>query len=111
MVYTKEAETADQYIEKTVHEMERKYSVTVATSDALEQVIILGQGARRLSAKGLKEEVESVNVEIRSNYLEQQKGSKNYLFQEASKELAEFMEEVRLGRKKMDQFPKKEIKK
>lgn len=111
VVYTKEAETADQYIEKTVHEMERKYSVTVATSDALEQVIILGQGARRLSAKGLKEEVESVNVEIRSNYLEQQKGSKNYLFQEASKELAEFMEEVRLGRKKMDQFPKKEIKK
>ncbi|MDO4454052.1 MAG: TetM/TetW/TetO/TetS family tetracycline resistance ribosomal protection protein [Eubacteriales bacterium] len=108
VVYTKEAETADQYIEKTVHEMERKYNVTVATSDALEQVIILGQGAKRLSAQGLKEEVESVNIEIRSNYLNQQRGSKNYLFQEASKELAEFMEEVRLGRKKMEQFPKKE---
>lgn len=108
VVYTKEAETADQYIEKTVHEMERRYNVTVATSDALEQVIILGQGAKRMSAQGLKEEVESVNIEIRSNYLNQQRGSKNYLFQEASKELAEFMEEVRLGRKKMEQFTQKE---
>lgn len=44
VVYTKEAETADQYIEKTVHEIGRKYRVTVATSDQLEQVIILGQG-------------------------------------------------------------------
>ena len=43
VVYTKEAETADQYIEKTVHEIGRKYHVTVATSDALEQVIIMGQ--------------------------------------------------------------------
>ncbi len=47
VVYTKEAETADQYIEKTVHEIGRKYHVTVATSDALEQVIIMGQGAAR----------------------------------------------------------------
>ena len=44
VVYTKEAETADQYIEKTVHEIGKKYHVTVATSDRLEQVIILGQG-------------------------------------------------------------------
>ena len=45
VVYTKEAETADQYIEKTVHEIGRKYHVTVATSDALEQVIIMGPGS------------------------------------------------------------------
>ena len=45
VVYTKEAETADQYIEKTTHEIGRKYKVTVATSDALEQVIVMGQGA------------------------------------------------------------------
>ena len=44
VVYTKEAETADQYIEKTVHKIGRQYQVTVATSDRLEQVIILGQG-------------------------------------------------------------------
>ena len=43
VVYTKEAETADQYIEKTVHRIGRQYQVTVATSDGLEQVIIMGQ--------------------------------------------------------------------
>lgn len=54
VVYTKEAETADQYIEKTVHRIGRQYQVTVATSDGLEQVIIMGQGAHRISAQGLK---------------------------------------------------------
>ena len=59
VVYTKEAETADQYIEKTVHAMGRKHRVTVATSDGLEQVIILGQGGVRMSALGLKKQIES----------------------------------------------------
>lgn len=54
VVYTKEAETADQYIEKTVRRIGRNHHVTVATSDALEQVIILGHGAARMSALGLK---------------------------------------------------------
>ena len=58
VVYTKEAETADQYIEKTTHEIGRKYKVTVATSDALEQVIVMGQGAYRISARDFYEEVE-----------------------------------------------------
>ena len=58
VVYTKEAETADQYIEKTVHQIGRKYQVTVATSDALEQMIIWGQGAARMSAQELRREVE-----------------------------------------------------
>ena len=48
VVYTKEAETADMFIEKTVHAIGRKYQVTVATSDGLEQVIIMGQGGKRL---------------------------------------------------------------
>lgn len=100
VVYTREAETADQYIEKTVHEIGRKYKVTVATSDALEQVIIWGQGAGRLSAKGLKEEIEAVQVEIRSNYLNKEHDSKNYLFQYLSDEMAEMMENVRLGKSK-----------
>jgi len=69
VVYTKEAETADQYIEKVAHELGRTYQVTVATSDALEQVIVLGQGARRMSAGGLWEEVERVNAEIRDSFL------------------------------------------
>ena len=57
VVYTKEAETADQYIEKTTHELGHKHQVTVATSDSLEQVIVMGQGARRLSASDFREEV------------------------------------------------------
>lgn len=69
VVYTKEAETADMYIEKTTHELGRKHKVTVATSDALEQLIIMGQGAIRLSARGLKEEIENVNRIIREDYL------------------------------------------
>ena len=101
VVYTKEAETADQYIEKTVHEIGRKYQVTVATSDGLEQIIIMGQGAKRLSAQGLKEEIELANIEIRENYLEKQKGKAgNYLFDHVSDEMSDFLEEVRLGRKK-----------
>lgn len=79
VVYTKEAETADQYIEKTVHEIGRKYRVTVATSDAVEQVIILGQGAVRMSAMGLKEEVERAGRLIREEHLEKQEQSRNYL--------------------------------
>ena len=55
VVYTKEAETADQYIEKTTHEIGRKYKVTVATSDALEQVIVMGQGAYRISPRDFYE--------------------------------------------------------
>ena len=66
VVYTKEAETADQYIERTTHELgakPQKYRVTVATSDALEQMIIWGNGATRMSALGLKAAVEAAGAE------------------------------------------------
>lgn len=65
VVYTREAETADQYIEKTVHEMGRKHQVTVATSDGLEQMIIWGEGASRLSAAGFYEAVEDARRQTR----------------------------------------------
>jgi len=66
IVYTKEAETADNYIEKTIRQIARQKDsrVRVATSDALEQVIILGGGALRLSASEFRREVESAKVEI-----------------------------------------------
>ena len=101
VVYTKEAETADQYIEKTVHRMNRKYDVTVATSDALEQVIILGQGAKRLSAQGLKDEVEQACREIREILQERRESEKdrNYLLGGLTKEMADMVEDVRLGKK------------
>ena len=68
VVYTKEAETADQYIEKTVHEIGKKHHVTVATSDGLEQMIIWGDGAIRMSAAGLKQAVEEAAKQLREEY-------------------------------------------
>ena len=65
VVYTKEAETADMYIEKVTHEIGRKHKVRVATSDALEQMIILGHGAMRVSASMFYDEVKAVEKEIR----------------------------------------------
>lgn len=101
VVYTKEAETADQYIEKTVHQIGRKYHVTVATSDNLEQVIILGQGAYRLSAQNLWEEIETARREIREECRNLPSGGKNLLFHHLDDEMAEYMEKVRLGKKEI----------
>ena len=71
VIYTKEAESADQYIERTVNQIGRTYDVTVATSDNIVQMIIWGEGAMRISARGLKEEIEAVNQRIRSEYMGQ----------------------------------------
>ena len=79
VVYTKEAETADQYIEKFAHTHGRKYDVTVATSDGLEQIIIRGQGCRLLSARELKRDYEEAKAQIRTEYLENQKNEKTYM--------------------------------
>ncbi|MDO4275472.1 MAG: TetM/TetW/TetO/TetS family tetracycline resistance ribosomal protection protein [Eubacteriales bacterium] len=99
VVYTKEAETADQYIEKTVHKIGRQYQVTVATSDRLEQVIILGQGASRISAQGLKEEIAEANKQLRQEWKEHRQSSRNYLFDQVPQELSDYMEQIRLGNK------------
>ena len=64
VVYTKEAETADTYIERATYEIGRHHQVRVATSDGAEQVIILGHGALRLSAASFKAEVEQVGGQI-----------------------------------------------
>jgi len=99
VVYTKEAETADQYIEKLAHQMGREHLVTVATSDGLEQLIIRGQGCRLLSARDLREEIEFVNEEIRKEHLERlPKRSGNYLFGQVDEELSTYLEDVRLGK-------------
>lgn len=98
IVYTKEAETADQYIEKTVRRIAKDAAVTVATSDGLEQVIILGQGANRMSAPGLKEEIERTLAEVRGEHLGKKGSVGNYLFDYLDEETAEEMEKVRLGK-------------
>ena len=66
VVFTKEGETADTYIERLTYEMNGKYRVRVATSDRQEQIIALGNGAFRLSASELKREIERTNLEISS---------------------------------------------
>lgn len=102
VVYTKEAETADQYIEKLAHKIGQKYRVTVATSDGLEQLIIRGQGCLLMSAKDLREEVEYVNrlIDEEKGKLKEGPGKsgKNYLLSHADHETKEYLEEVRLGK-------------
>ncbi|MBR1476602.1 MAG: NYN domain-containing protein [Lachnospiraceae bacterium] len=68
VVYTKEAQTADQYIERTVHELKGKARIRVATSDRLEQMIIWGDGAFRVSAREFEEEFKRTKEEYRERY-------------------------------------------
>ena len=65
-LYTKEAETADMFIERVTHEIGRNRRVRVATSDGMEQIIILGHGALRVSARMFHEEVQNVEKQIRA---------------------------------------------
>ncbi len=97
VVYTKEAETADQYIEKFAHENGRKADITVATSDGLEQIIIRGQGCALISARELKEEVERTAEEARAVYAKKQEGGRNYLLDMAAKETKEMLDQIRKG--------------
>ncbi len=104
VVYTKEAETADQYIERTVHEIGWKHNVAVATSDGLEQIIIMGQGAARISARGFQDEIASAKKQLREEWKERRDNTKNYLFDNMTPELKSHMEDIRLGRKKKEEI-------
>ena len=99
VVFTKEAETADSYIEKTSHELSGENQVTVATSDQLEQMIIMGHGSRRLSARELKREIDQVNRLIHERHLNQTARNQNLLFHHASPEVAQLLEDIRLNKK------------
>lgn len=82
IVYTKEAQTADMYIERTTHELASKYNITVATSDALEQLIVLGQGGKRISSRELRLEVEKLDKEKLEEYRRKQAKGYNYLLED-----------------------------
>ena len=69
VVYTKEAETADQYIEHFAHEHAKNYNITVATSDGLEQIIIRGQGCQLISSREFEEEIRRTLEEFRERFL------------------------------------------
>ena len=79
VIFTREAETADQYIEKAARELVKRYRVSVATSDAVEQVIIFGAGAHRLSARDLLERIIRAEEDVREKYLETGHGGKYFL--------------------------------
>lgn len=98
VVYTKEAETADQYIEKLAHRIGRRYRVTVATSDGLEQLIIYGQGCLLMSAKDLREDIDRVAAELRETREQFRPSGKRYLFEEVDEELSDYLEGLRLGK-------------
>ena len=79
VVYTREAETADRYIERFAHENNEKYDITVATSDGLEQIIIRGAGCRLLSSRDLETEIEKANHAFREAYMSNSPSLRNYL--------------------------------
>ena len=95
VVYTKEAETADAYIEKFAHENGRKYHVTVATSDGLEQIIIRGQGCFLMSAKELEAELVAARQESLTTIDEKKEKMHNYLLDAADKETLEALERLK----------------
>jgi len=102
IVFTKEAETADRYIEQAAYKLtkegKRRDRVTVATSDALEQLIILGQGAGRISAADLWTEIDGTKDQLRLRHIENTPVKKNPLFALLDKETAAKLEAMRYGK-------------
>lgn len=103
VVYTKEAETADHYIERTAHEIGKNYDVTVVTSDGVEQVIIRGAGCNLMSSREFWTDVEStetqISEQIEENSAKKRYADRNYLFNYLDDDLLEEMERIRLGKK------------
>jgi len=98
VVFTKEAETADRYIEKTVTHMPKEVKIRVATSDGLEQLIILGNGATRISARELKIEVEASNKTIRERFIENKPPKNNLLLDNLDHDTRSRLEKMRRQR-------------
>jgi len=94
MVYTREAQTADQYIEKFAYNNGKKYNMTVATSDGLQQIIVRGSGCALLSARELKIEIERANERIKQAYEEKQVVGRNYLIDALSPQAKQQMEKL-----------------
>lgn len=95
VVYTKEAETADHYIERVVTSLPKYYRVRVATTDGLEQVIISGQGAVRMSARELYHEIKQVEQELRTQYIENRPPKNNILADHLDEESLAWLEALR----------------
>ena len=96
IVYTKEAQTADQFIELATRQLGRRRRIRVATSDGLEQIIVLGGGAERISAREFREEVRKGEQEIEKHLEANRRKSRNNLIDNVSPEMAQFLAELRL---------------
>ncbi len=97
VVYTKEAETADQFIEKFAYENGRRAKVTVATSDGLEQIIIRGQGCALLSARELEEEIRFAGEGLYGKYMGRPAAPPNYLFDSLGTKTQQQLEALKKG--------------
>lgn len=95
VVYTKDNETADHYIERVAANRAKNAKIRVATSDGLEQIIILAQGATRVSAKELEEELQQVKEKNRKKYIEKTKINNNRLEGHLSEAVLNWMEKKR----------------
>lgn len=95
VVYTAEAETADRFIEKITHKIGRINRVQVATSDALEQVIILGKGATRLSARELHQEIKLAKKRQREIFIQNKPPKNNMLEDNLPEDIRQWMENFR----------------
>lgn len=89
VVYTRKAQTADMYIERATHKMANEYQVSVVTSDAMEQLIVIGQGAGRMSSRELKLELERIEKLEMSSYEHTQKKYRTYLLEDVKKYMDE----------------------
>ncbi|MDQ2087388.1 TetM/TetW/TetO/TetS family tetracycline resistance ribosomal protection protein [Herbivorax sp. ANBcel31] len=94
MVYTREAQTADQYIEKFAHDNKKNYDITVATSDGLQQIIVRGEGCALLSARELRNEIIETNERIKDKYGKTKGIGRNYLIDALSKEEKKQIEDL-----------------
>ncbi|MCL2708879.1 MAG: NYN domain-containing protein, partial [Defluviitaleaceae bacterium] len=99
IVFTREAETADRYIERTAQRLARRDSVTVATSDRLEQLIIIGQGACRISARELLQSIERAKKALRERYARTRPLKRNPIEQLLDPDTAKKLDEMRYNRK------------
>ena len=100
IVYTKEAETADAYIERTVSELPKlkDTKISVATSDNIEQLIIMSKGAERISARSLLSALRKANQEIRQKIKYKKPIKNNEVIENLDKETAELLEKMRLNK-------------
>jgi len=94
LVYTREAQTADNYIEKFAHDNKKNYDITVSTSDGLQQVIVRGAGCSLLSARELQAEVEEANYKMMMEYKQMAGINRNYLMDSLPEEIRKKMENL-----------------